>query len=173
MNRLTSYKSTHLAHYQWPIRPTAAALLLGLVVGCSTQITEETVQAPVVQEFQFQVINHETPRQEGRKVNLFLRYRYRQDLATTEYPDWAKVHTAAPKFLRVRPSQPQDEYWEVLNERLVRDLYSSFPLVGIVSRLQVQPVEHPKSQETKPIIYSSITTLGEVNPIVTPQGFTM
>lgn len=83
MNRLTSCKSTRLTHYQWPIRPTAAALLLGLVVGCSTQITEKTVQAPVVQEFQFQVINHETPRQEGRKVNLFLRYRYRQDLATT------------------------------------------------------------------------------------------
>ncbi|HGY5556441.1 MAG TPA: hypothetical protein ACN46V_05385, partial [Prochlorococcus sp.] len=80
---------------------------------------------------------------------------------------------AAVNFLRVRPSHPQDEYWEVLNERLVRDLYSSFPLVGVVSQLQVQPVEHPKSQETKPIIYSSITTLGEVNPIVTPQGFTM
>ena len=173
MNRLTLYKSIHLAHGRWAIRPTAAVLLLGLIGGCSTQITEEPVQAPVVQEFQFQVINHQTPRQEGRKINLFLRYRYRQDLATTEYPDWAKVHTAAVKFLRVRPSHPQDEYWEVLNEGLVRDLYSSFPLVGIVSQLQVQPVEHPKSQQTKPVIYSSITTLGEVSPIVTPQEFRM
>ena len=64
-------------------------------------------------------------------------------------------------------------YWEVLNEGLVRDLYSSFPIVGVVSQLQVQPVEHPKSQDTNPVVYSSITTLGEVSPIVTPQGFKM
>ena len=100
-----------------------------------------------------------------------LRYRYRQDLASTEYQDWAKVRTAAVNFLRIRPSHPQDEYWEVLNEGLVRDLYSSFPIVGVASQLQVQPVEHPKSQDTKPVVYSSITTLGEVSPIVTPQGF--
>ncbi len=171
MNRLTSCKSIHINHSRWVIRPTAAILLLGLAGGCSTQITEEPVQAPVVQEFQFQVINHQTPRQEGRKINLLLRYRYRQDLASTEYPDWAKVRTAAVNFLRIRPSHPQDEYWEVLNEGLVRDLYSSFPIVGVASQLQVQPVEHPKSQDTKPVVYSSITTLGEVSPIVTPQGF--
>ena len=173
MNRLTSCKSIHINHSRWVIRPTAAILLLGLAGGCSTQITEEPVQAPVVQEFQFQVINHQTQRQEGRKINLFLRYRYRQDLANTEYPDYAKIHTAAVNFLRVRPSHPQDEYWEILNEGLVRDLYSSFPIVGIVSQLQVQPVENPKSQEKKPVVRSSITTLGEVSPIVTPQGFRM
>ena len=147
--------------------------MLGLVGGCSTQITEKPIHAPVVQEFQFQVINHQTQRQEGRKINLFLRYRYRQDLASTEYPDWAKVRTAAVNFLRIRPSHPQDEYWEVVNEGLVRDLYSSFPIVGVVSQLQVQPVEHPKSQDTKPVAYCSITTLGEASPIITPQRFKM
>ena len=76
-------------------RPASAALCLGLVASCSNQITMQPAQASIEQEFQLQVINHQIARQEGRTVNLFLRYRYRRDLAATEYPDWAKVHAAA------------------------------------------------------------------------------
>ena len=115
------------------------------------------------QEFQFQMLGVETPRQEGRVLNLFLRYRYPSHLAASEYPDYRVIRDEVLEFIRVRPAEPGDEFWEVLNGHLARHVFEKFPLKGLSIQIQVQPTANAKLDE--PGFHSSIVTLGRVTPV--------
>ena len=89
--------------------------------------------APAVQEFQ--ILKHQSARQSGRTINLLVRYRYRAGLEQAAYPDHRNLCGAALLYPAVRPEQPSNEYWEVLNEGLVREpgFHNSIVTVGSVS----------------------------------------
>ena len=89
--------------------------------------------APAVQEFQ--ILKHRTARQSGRMINPLVRYRYRAGLEQAAYPDYRNLYRAALPYLAVRPEQPSNEYWEVLNEGQVREpgFHSSIVTIGSVS----------------------------------------
>ena len=148
-----------------PPRGLGWALILasGLLAGCAAWLPSKPAAPPVIQEFQFAVLDHPTTRQFGRSINLFIRYRYLEGLAASDYPDYRAMRQSALEFFRVRPAEPAIEYWEVLNEGLVRELYVSFPLAGVVSQLQVEPDPNPKLQE--PGFHSSIVQIGAVTGI--------
>jgi hypothetical protein len=148
-----------------PARTMGLSLVLasGLLASCAAWLPVQPAAAPVIQEFQFAVLDHPTTRQFGRTINLFIRYRYLEGLAASDYPDYRAMRQSALEFLRVRPAEPAIEYWEVLNEGLARELYVSFPLAGVVSQLQVEPDPNPKLQE--PGFHSSIVQIGTVTAI--------
>ena len=81
------------------------------------------------------MLKHQTARQSGRTVNLLVPYRYRAGLEQAAYPDYRDLHRAALPYLAVRPEQPSNEYWEVLNEGLGREpgCHNSIVTIGSVS----------------------------------------
>ncbi|MEM9731159.1 MAG: hypothetical protein AAF997_21475 [Myxococcota bacterium] len=143
-------------------RKTVAVWFACMVISaCGARANLST---PVVrQEFQFQVLDLETPRQYGRTIDILVRYRYQDALPTSEYPDYRAIRRAVLDFVRVRDGEPAEEYWEVLNADLVRHLHSSFPLRGVTSQIRVHPDPNPKLEE--PGWHSSIVTLGDIAPL--------
>ncbi|MEO0964162.1 MAG: hypothetical protein AAFY08_03495 [Planctomycetota bacterium] len=134
------------------------SLLFGLTLfaGCTTTPT-------VKQEFMFQVIDLYTPRQYGQTMDLYIKYRYRDDLPPSAYPDYRKLRTAALDFIKVRPEEPAMEYWEVLNRDLVEHLYASFPVSGVSCQMLVHP--HKDEHVDEPGYHSSIASIGEIVPL--------
>jgi hypothetical protein len=118
---------------------------------------------PTVVEFMFQVLDVDTPRQEGQVVDLFVKYRYARGLATADYPDYREVRQRVLDFIKIRPEEPGMEYWEVLDRDLVRQLQKSFPFSGVSVQLRVHPSERPGLSE--PGIHAAIATVGDVEPV--------
>ena len=143
--------------------PGLAALLCLALAACAGQNASPTTANKSKQEFQFQVLDVKTPRQYGRTLNLVIRYRYREDVSSSQYPDYRIIRREALEFLRIRASEPANEYWEVLNGHLAQHLFDSFPLQGISSQIQVLPDPNPELDE--PGWHSSIVTIGEVQAI--------
>ena len=143
--------------------PGLAVLLCLALLACAAQSVSPTTATTPKQEFQFQVLDVKTPRQYGRTLNLVIRYRYREDVSSSQYPDYRIIRREALEFLRIRASEPANEYWEVLNGHLAQHLFDSFPLQGISSQIQVLPDPNPELDE--PGWHSSIVTIGEVQAI--------
>ncbi|MEM9789145.1 MAG: hypothetical protein AAF842_01945 [Planctomycetota bacterium] len=150
-----------MRHYSI-VSPFSRAGLIGLLVGmtlfagCATTPT-------VKQEFMFQVIDLHTPRQYGQTMDLYIKYRYRDGLPSSAYPDYRKLRTAALDFIKIRPAEPALEYWEILNGHLVEHLYASFPLSGVSSQMLVHP--HEDEHVDEPGYHASIATVGEITPL--------
>ena len=136
------------------------AALAALLGGCVSPADPSPV---VRQEFEFQILGLETPRQQGRTLDVFVRYRYPPELPTTGYPDYREIRSEVLEFLRVRPEEPADEYWEVLNRDLVRHLVATFPLEAATTAIEVRPDPNPKLEE--PGWHGSIATIGEIEPL--------
>ena len=129
---------------------------LVLIAGCGST-------PRVQQEFMFQVVDLHTPRQYGQTMNLYVKYRYRDGLPSSQYPDYRKVRDAALNYMKIRPEEPSLEYWEILNGHLVQHLYESFPFSGVTSQMQVHPSKNEKLDE--PGFHSSIATIGDITPL--------
>jgi len=123
-------------------RPMNSAELLPGTAGVSSVVMKagkpmgrrwarSSADAPAVQEFH--ILKHQTARQSGRTINLLVRYRYRAGLEQAAYPDYRDLCRAALPYLAVRPEQPSNEYWEVLNEGLVREPGCHNSIVTIAS----------------------------------------
>ena len=138
-------------------------LLCGSYSCASTPGASDASDAVVRQEFQFDILNFKTERQYGRTLDVVIRYRYRRDLSSAEFPDYREIRKDTLEFIRVRPKEPADEYWEVLNADLVQHLYDSYPLSGITSLIRVHPDPNPKLEE--PGWHSSIATTGDILPL--------
>ena len=143
--------------------PSLGCVLCVALAACAGKSVSPTTATKLHQEFQFQALDVKTPRQYGRTLNLVIRYRYRDGLPASQYPDYRIVRREALGFLRIRASEPANEYWEVLNGHLVQHLFDSFPLQGVTSQMQVVPEPNPEVEE--PGWHSSIATIGEVQPI--------
>lgn len=130
--------------------------IVALTVGCA--------HVPDVrQEFVFQILDVETARQHGRRLNVFVKYRYHDELPSSEYPDYRVIRSAVLDFIEVRPSQPPLEYWEILNGDLVRHLYATFPLSAITCQIQVRP--DPDHAFKEPGFHASVATIGDIAPL--------
>lgn len=137
-------------------------VLIGILT-CSVLVAGCGSTPRVHQEFMFQVVDLETPRQYGQTVNLYIKYRYRDDLPSSQYPDYRKVRDSALAFIKIRPEDPALEYWEILNGHLVQHLYDSFPFSGVTSQMQVHPSHNEKLDE--PGYHASIATVGDIIPL--------
>ena len=147
---------------RFPVRSFGSIFCLALLA-CAGQSVSPTTATTPHQEFQFQELDLKTARQYGRTLNMVIRYRYREGLSSSQYPDYRIIRREALDFLRIRASEPANEYWEVLNGDLARHLFKSFPLQGITSQMQVKPT--PNSELDEPDWHSSIVTIGAVTPI--------
>jgi hypothetical protein len=140
---------------------TSLVLAAGLFMACATTPIGRGDQTVV--EFTFQVLDLDTPRQEGQVVDLFVKYRYVRGLATADYPDYREVRRRVLDFMKIRPEEPGMEYWEVLDRDLVRQLQKSFPFSGVSVQIRVRPSERPGLSE--PGIHSAIVTVGDLEPV--------
>ncbi len=140
---------------------TWVVLVAGLFMACAATPFARDDQTVV--EFTFQVLDLDTPRQEGQVVDLFVKYRYERGLATADYPDYREVRQRVLDFMKIRPGEPGMEYWEVLDRDLVRQLQKSFPFSGVSVQIRVRPSDRPGLSE--PGIHSAIATVGDLEPV--------
>jgi hypothetical protein len=145
------------------MRLSSTSVVLAAVLFMACAATPFGRGDQTVVEFTFQVLDVDTPRQEGQVVDLFVRYRYERGLATADYPDYREVRRPVLEFMKIRPEEPAMEYWEVLDRDLVRQLRKSFPFSGVCVQLRVHPSDRPGLVE--PGIHAAIAAVGDVEPV--------
>jgi hypothetical protein len=105
-----------------------------------------------VEEFSFLIKDFKIEHQgETNNLNITIQYRYRVNIAVSEYPDFRLVAKAIEMFLTNYPNEK--DYWEILNKKislLVLDKY--LPITKVTCQMQVSP------STLVPYLRSSIVT---------------
>ena len=93
----------------------------------------------MVEEFSFLIKDFKIEHQgETNNLNITIQYRYRVNIADSEYPDFLLVAKDIEMFLTNYPNEK--DYWEILNKKitsLVLDKYP--PITKVTSQVQVSP----------------------------------
>ncbi len=91
------------------------------------------------EEFSFSLKDFKLDHQgEINTLNITVRYRYKNGLAETDYPDFRLVLKDVENFLATYPNKA--DYWEILNKQLTSLILRKYPVIErVISELQVSP----------------------------------
>lgn len=113
--------------------------------------------------FQFVIPKYHTTRQSGQTVNIYVRYAYRSNLPTSEYPDYRILRTKILRYMEPSDELPAEVFWEILATNMGRELMKDFPLDGVSIQLTVLDNQNPDSYE--PGDHGPIFTSGKITPL--------
>lgn len=113
--------------------------------------------------FQFVIPKYHTTRQSGQTVNIYVRYAYKKDLPTSEYPDYRILRTNILRYMEPSDELPAEIFWEILATNMGRELMKDFPLDGVSIQLTVLDNQNPNSYE--PGDHGPIFTIGKIAPL--------
>jgi len=122
----------------------------------STGVRQTRVQGNhLVEEFSFLIKDFKVDHQGQNNLNITVRYRYKANMAVSDYPDFRLIAKDIETFLTNYPNET--DYWEIVNKKitaLMLEKYSS--LVSVTSQIEVSPTP------TVPYLRSSITTRSRI-----------
>ena len=113
--------------------------------------------------FQFVIPKFYTKRQSGQTVNIYVKYAYKQDLPTKEYPDYRILRTKVLKYMEPSKEFPAEIFWEIIATHMGRELMKDFPLDGVSIQLTVLDNQDPNRYE--PGDHGPIFTMGKITPL--------
>jgi hypothetical protein len=113
--------------------------------------------------FQFIIPKYHTMRQSGQTVTIYVRYAYRKDLPTNQYPDYRVLRAKILKYMEPSEEFPGELFWEILATHMGKELMKDFPLDGLSIQLTVLDNQNPNSYE--PGDHGPIVTLGNIAPL--------
>lgn len=113
--------------------------------------------------FQFVIPKYNTSRQSGQTVNIYVRYAYKNNLPTNQYPDYRILRTAVLKYMEPSEEFPAEIFWEIIATEMGRDLMKDFPLDGVSIQLEVLDNQNPDSFE--PGDHGPTFTVGNITPL--------
>lgn len=138
---------------------TVASCLTPITVASSPQITagkQTRVQGNhLVEEFSFLIKDFKVDHQGQNNLNISVKYRYKANMAVSDYPDFRLIAKDIETFLANYPNET--DYWEIVNKKitgLILEKYS--PLITVTSQIEVSPTP------TVPYLRSSITTSSRI-----------
>ena len=87
----------------------------------------------------FQVHNYSTTRQQGKQLNIIIKYRYQPGASNGDYIEYKKMREVVMYYAEPTPDLPINIYWEAVNLALVKNITGQMgPLLeGISSQIQV------------------------------------
>mmetsp|Transcript_11430 Transcript_11430/g.29288 ORF Transcript_11430/g.29288 Transcript_11430/m.29288 type:complete len:281 (+) Transcript_11430:102-944(+) len=138
---------------------------LWLQVARSSPVAGEvhSVTMPEAREdFQLQIMQHETTRQLGARLNIFCRYRYRRvEHGNPETFDYRDARSIILRIIDASNTDVHvDAFWEDLNREATWALWNSLPIQGISMLIQVQGLSSDGIAGHR----SSVLTLGDMVP---------
>ena len=122
----------------------------------------------ITNDFMFQIMNYETERQNGRTLNILVKYRYAID------PEKFYSHdqVCVPNYIPIRQlilndildydKYSKDIFWEVLGYSIAKEVYLTYKLIGTSIQIQVEPSFNISPVE--PGVHGCITTIGDMSP---------
>lgn len=113
--------------------------------------------------FQFVIPEYHTVRQFGQTVNIYVRYAYKKNLPTNEYPDYQLLRAKVLKYMEPSDEFPAEVFWEILATNMGKELIKDFPLDGVSIQLTVLDNQNPGSYE--PGDHGAIFTMGNIAPL--------
>ncbi len=113
--------------------------------------------------FQFVISKYHTKRQSGQTVNIYVKYAYKMNLPTSEYPDYRVLRTKILRYMEPSDEFPADVFWEIIATNIGRELMKDFPLDGVSIQLTVLDNQKPDSYE--PGDHGPIFTMGKIDPL--------
>jgi hypothetical protein len=113
--------------------------------------------------FQFVISKYHTTRQSGQTVNIYVRYAYKSELPTSEYPDYRILRSTILRYMEPSDAFPAEVFWEILATNMGRELMRDFPLEGVSIQLAVLDNQNPGSYE--PGDHGPIFTVGKIAPL--------
>jgi len=113
--------------------------------------------------FQFVIPSYHTTRQSGQTVNIYVRYAYKIDLLTSDYPDYRILRTKILTYMEPTDELPAGVFWEILATKMGKELMKDFPLDGVSIQLTVLDNQNPDSYE--PGDHGPTFTIGKIAPL--------
>ncbi|MBA3536633.1 MAG: hypothetical protein H0T84_08500 [Tatlockia sp.] len=113
--------------------------------------------------FQFVIPKYHTIRQSGQTVNIYVKYAYKIDLPSSEYPDYRVLRTTILRYMEPSDEFPAEVFWEILATNMGKKLMKDFPLDGVSIQLTVLDNQNPHSYE--PGDHGPIFTIGNIAPL--------
>lgn len=113
--------------------------------------------------FQFSISKYHTTRQSGQIVDIYVRYAYKKDLATSKYPDYRILRTNLLKYMEPSEELPAHVFWEILATRMGKELMGDFPLSGVSVQLNV--LDNPNPDSNEPGDHGPVFTMGDIAPL--------
>jgi hypothetical protein len=113
--------------------------------------------------FQFVIPKYHTERQSGQTVNIYVRYAYKKNLPTSEYPDYRLLRTKILSYMEPSDKLPSDVFWEIIASNMGKDLMKDFLLDGVSIQLIV--LDNPNSNSYEPGDHGPIFTIGNIAPL--------
>jgi len=113
--------------------------------------------------FQFVISKYHTPRQAGQTVDIYVRYAYKKNLPSSQYPDYRELRTVVLKYMEPSNEFPADVFWEILASNMGNELMKDFPLDGVSIQLNVLDNPNPNSYE--PGDHGPTYTVGDIAPL--------
>ena len=106
----------------------------------------------MVEEFSVLIKDFKIEHQgETNNLNITIQYRYRVNIADSEYPDFRPVVKDIEMFLKNYPNE--NDYWEILNKKITLFVLEKYPpITKVTCQLQVSP------SPLVPYLRSSIVT---------------
>ncbi len=109
--------------------------------------------------FQFQVKSYHTQRQSGQTLDLNIRYALKDEVKSSQYPDYRELREIALRYLEPTSSLPMNTYWEIIAKNIGDALMMAYPLSGISVQMLVYD-----GGEAEPGLHGPIYTVGDVIP---------
>jgi hypothetical protein len=117
------------------------------------------------QDFAFVVSHFNSSRQFGKCLNVIIKYRYilgtRANSTGGGYLDYREVRRLVLKFAQPSTKLPMIVQWELINEELVKEIFSKYggQITAVSSQIQVLSEINPDISE--PGNHGSIVTIGQ------------
>ena len=126
---------------------------------------ESLTRSKITNDFMFQIMHYETERQNGRTLNILVKYRYAIDsnqLDQSSLPNYIQVRQLILNDIVDYKKYPQDLFWEILSFSIAKEVFLTYKLVGISLQIQVEPSFNISPVE--PGVHGCITTIGDIDP---------
>lgn len=144
-------------------------LSVGIVIGIRSNGVENSATSAdgTKRDFMFQVIGLKSRNQDGRTLNLYFHYRYKNGILEEEIPDYRRLRDQAVDYLDAIDVSARP-YWEFVNHQLCAQLKNNYPLEAISCVIQVVGSDNPLPDDDDGG-RSSIETIGDIDPLVLPD----
>lgn len=127
--------------------------VLAPVIFASPIVQQQSSRAmpTLLEEFSFDIVDLKVDHQGESVLNIQIKFRYKQNMQTADYPDFLPMAKEVENFLNNYPNKT--DYWEIVNKKLTRMLMDKYPvLASINSRIQISP------QKNEPYTRASTVT---------------
>jgi hypothetical protein len=117
-------------------------------------------------DFMFQIDGYKTKNQGGQTLNLYFSYRYNDDIADADIPDYRNLRATVLSYLdEIDPTA--NLYWEVLDRDICKQLKAQFPVQAISCQMQVFGNNRP-GKKNEPGFHSTVYTIGDLAALAIP-----